>query len=98
MTIESVSLKLGALFGVGSAVLQNSAPVSGGPSMSAVMVPVISALIGGIMSYAVLKTTVKKMEQDVRDMRHDMRELYTLVRDSMTKLAHLEGRLDSTNH
>jgi hypothetical protein len=50
------------------------------------------------MSYAVLKTTVQKMEQDVRDMRKDMSEIYTLVRESMTKLAHLEGRVDASHH
>ena len=96
MTIESVSLKLGALFAVGSAVLQNTTAPSN-PSMTAVIVPVVSAVVGGLMSYAVLKTTVQKMERDVRDMRRDMSELYTLVRDSMTKIARVEGRLDSTN-
>lgn len=96
MTIESVSLKMGVLTALGSAVLQNATP-SGLP-MSAVIVPIISAVVGGLMSYAVLKTTVQKMEKDVRDMRDDMRELYTLVRDSMTKIAHMEGRLDSSNH
>lgn len=96
MTIESVSLKMGVLTALGSAVLQNTTP-SGLP-MSAVIVPIISAVVGGLMSYAVLKTTVQKMEKDVRDMRDDMRELYTLVRDSMTKIAHMEGRLDSSNH
>lgn len=97
MTIESVSLKLGALFAVGSAVLQTTTTPSG-PSMTAVIVPVVSAAVGGLMSYAVLKTTVQKMEQDVRDMRTDMSELYTLVRDSMTKIARVEGRLDSNHH
>jgi hypothetical protein len=47
------------------------------------------------MSYAVLKTTVQKMERDVRDMRKDMSDIYTLVRESLTKVAKLEGRLDS---
>jgi hypothetical protein len=45
------------------------------------------------MSYAVLRTTVTRMERDVRDMRKDMGEMYTLLRESMTKIAHLEGRL-----
>jgi len=58
-------------------------------------VPIISAVVGGLMSYAVLKTTVQKMERDVRDMRKDMSDIYTLVRESLTKVAKLEGRLDS---
>jgi uncharacterized membrane protein len=96
MTAETVSLKVAALMGVASAVLQNTGPsVSSNASF---VIPIVSAIIGGIMSYAVLKTTVQKMEQDVQGMRDDMRELYTLVRDSMTKLAHLEGRVDASNH
>lgn len=98
MTIESVSLKLGALFAVGSAVLQTTTTPTAPPSMTAVIVPIVSAAVGGLMSYAMLKATVSKMEEDVRDMRKDMSELYTLVRDSMTKIARVEGRLDSTNH
>jgi hypothetical protein len=35
------------------------------------------------------------MEREVRDMRKDMSEIYTLVRESLTKVAKLEGRLDS---
>lgn len=98
MTIPSVSIQLGVLSGLGSVVLQSTAPVSGGPSMTAVLVPVVSAVIGGLMSYAVLKTTVEKMEQDVRDMRHSVGEIYALLRDSMTKIARIEGRLESPSH
>lgn len=93
MTTESASLKISALLGVSSAVLQN-AP-STGMSMTSLLVPIISAVVGGLMSYAVLKTTVQKMERDVRDMRKDMSDIYTLVRESLTKVAKLEGRLDS---
>ncbi len=93
MTTESASLKISALLGVSSAVLQN-APHTG-MSMTSLLVPIISAVVGGLMSYAVLKTTVQKMERDVRDMRKDMSDIYTLVRESLTKVAKLEGRLDS---
>jgi hypothetical protein len=74
------------------AVLLQAATVSS-PSMT-LAVPLVSAVIGGVMSYAVLKTTVSKMERDVRDMRSDMGEMYTLLRDAMTKIAHMEGRLE----
>ena len=91
MTTESASLKISALLGVSSAVLQNAPPT--GMSMTSLLVPIISAVVGGLMSYAVLKTTVQKMERDVRDMRKDMSDIYTLVRESLTKVAKLEGRL-----
>lgn len=92
MTAASVSVKMAGLSAVSAAILQTSTP--GGGSMSSLLVPVVSAVIGGAMSYAMLQATVKRMERDVRDMRHDMSEIYTLLRDSMTKVAHIEGRLD----
>lgn len=60
-------------------------------------VPLVSAVIGAAMSYAVLRATVTKLDRDVRDMRRDMSEIYTLLRDAMTKIAHIEGRLDSSS-
>lgn len=61
-------------------------------------VPLVSAVIGAAMSYAVLRATVTKLDRDVRDMRRDMSEIYTLLRDAMTKIAHIEGRLDSSSN
>jgi phosphoribosylcarboxyaminoimidazole (NCAIR) mutase len=95
MTIESASLKISALLGASSFALQT---VSLGPNhvpITAFLVPIVSALVGGLMAFAVLKTTVQKMEQDVRDMRRDMSDIYTLMREHMTKLAHMEGRMDT---
>lgn len=94
MTVESVSLKISALVASGSIVLQNAGVPSSPASINALIVPIISALVGGVMSYAMLKATVQKMERDVRDMRSDMGEMYTLLRDAMTKIAHMEGRLE----
>ncbi len=97
MTIESASLKISALLAASSAVLQSAAGTAPGIPPTALIVPIISAVVGGLMSYAVLKTTVQKMERDVRDMRSDMGEMYTLLRDAMTKIAHMEGRLEHRN-
>ena len=89
MTTEQVSLITGATSAIAAAMLQNAPS-----STTTLLVPAISAIIGGVMSYAVLKTTVQKMERDVRDMRSDMGEMYSLLRDAMTKIAHMEGRLE----
>lgn len=93
MTTEQVSLVTGITSAIGAAMLQ-TVPPSDGISLTTILVPTISAVVGGVMSYAVLKTTVQKMEQDVRDMRRDMSEMYSLMRESLTKIAHMEGRLD----
>jgi len=86
MTAESASLKIGALTAAGSVVLQS--PVSGGSPMLSLVVPLASALIGAAMSYAVLRTTVSRMEADVQDMKAD-------VKACLTKIARIEGRLES---
>lgn len=91
MTTQSASAVIGGTMAVASAAIQqvSAAPVGS----SALIVPLFSALIGGVMSYAVLKTTVSRMEQDVRDIRKDMSEMYTLLRQALTQIAHLEGRI-----
>jgi hypothetical protein len=76
---------------VASAAIQQSAGI--GTGSSALIVPLFSALIGGAMSYAVLRTTVSRMERDVRDIRRDMSEMYSLLRQALTQIAHLEGRI-----
>jgi hypothetical protein len=95
VTIESASLKISALLAASSAVLQSSTVSTPGIPIASLLVPIVSAVVGGLMSYAVLRTTVHNMEREVRDMRKDMGEIYTLVRESLTKVAKLEGRLDS---
>lgn len=93
MTAESMSVKLGAVSAVGSAMLQQAA---GAPMNStSLVVPLVSAVIGAAMSYAMLKTTVARMQMDVRDMRKDMGEIYDLLRENAKAVAHLEGRLES---
>ena len=92
MTISSVSIKMAGLSAVSAAMIQSATP--GGSSMLSLIIPVVSALLGGAMSYAMLQTTVKRMERDVRDMRQDMGQIYDLLRDSLTKIAHIEGRLE----
>jgi len=56
--------------------------------MLSLVVPLASALIGAAMSYAVLRTTVSRMEADVQDMKAD-------VKACLTKIARIEGRLES---
>lgn len=62
---------------------------------TSLVVPLVSAVIGAAMSYAMLKTTVARMQMDVRDMRKDMGEIYDLLRENSKAVAHLEGRLEN---
>ena len=59
MTAPSASAAIGGTMAVASAAIQQSAGI--GTGSSALIVPLFSALIGGAMSYAVLRTTVSRM-------------------------------------
>ena len=96
MTTESLSMALGAVTAVGTATIQQAAgvPMNG----ASLVVPLVSAVIGAAMSYAMLKTTVARMQMDVRDMRKDMGEIYDLLRENSKSVAHLEGRLEARSN
>ena len=87
----SASLLVGAVTGSASAFMQQ-APAST-PAMS-MAVPLLSALIGAVSSYAVLKTTVQTIERDVQQMRRDIGQIYDLTRDLAVKVARIEGELE----
>jgi len=93
MTAESTSLGIGVMSAIGSAMLQQTPGVP--MNSTSLVVPLVSAVIGAAMSYAMLKTTVARMQMDVRDMRRDMGEIYDLLRENAKAVAHLEGRLSS---
>ena len=96
MTTEAASFIVGSVAALGSFALQQSMPQPTGASF---VVPVLSAVVGGAMSYAVLKTTVAKLEEKFKDHEQQVRantsEIYGLLRDCLTQLAHIEGQLRS---
>jgi len=65
---------------------------------ASLVVPLVSAVIGAAMSYAMLKTTVARMQMDVRDMRKDMGEIYDLLRENAKAVAHMQGRMEERSH
>ncbi len=89
--VTSASLLVGTVTGSASAFMQQAAVSN--PAMS-MMVPLISAAIGAISSYAVLKTTVQTLERDVHQMRRDIGQIYDLTRDLAVKVARIEGELE----
>jgi len=98
--MEVYSSAMGGAIGIASAVLQVAAvaPVAPTPpaiSVGAFIIPVVSAVIGGLMSYAVLRNTVNRMEKDVLDINRNMHEINLAFRDVLVKLGHLEGRMDA---
>lgn len=96
MTTEAASFTVASVAAVGAFAIQQG---TGQPTGASFVVPVLSALVGGAMSYAVLKTTVSKLEEKFKDHEQQVRantsEIYGLLRDCLTQLAHIEGQLRS---
>jgi len=88
---HTISLFIGAVTGVSTGAMQTAAAQ---PTMSPLLVPTVSAIVGAIFSYAVLKTTVSVMEKDLMQMRQDLGQVYDLIRESHSRIARIEGRLD----
>lgn len=89
-SLHHISLAVGAASGAATSILQNSPT----PTNTAMLVPIVSAAIGAVFSYAVLKTTVQVMERDLQQMRKDVGQIYDLTRDLAVKVAKIEGELE----
>lgn len=85
-----VSLLMGVASGAASSVLQD--PTAS--ALTPMLVPLVSATIGAVFSYAVLKTTVQVMERDMRQVRQDLSQVYDLIREASIKIARIEGELE----
>lgn len=68
---------------MGAAVIQANMVV-GNP----LVVPIVSAVIGGLMSFAVLKTTVRVVERDLNHVKDKLDDVHTRV-------ARIEGKLEA---
>lgn len=89
MTVEStVGLTVGALSGVASAALEAT---SGGTSLSA---PIISALVGGAVSYGILRGTVVALENRHKDLREELHHLRDTLHGVAEKVARIEGTME----
>jgi flagellar biosynthesis protein FliQ len=90
MTDHTAPLAIALVTGAGAGLMQATAQTSPAISM---FVPIISALVGGAISYGILKGVVQTMERDVNEMRRDLGHIYDLIRDASDRVARIEGRL-----
>jgi hypothetical protein len=97
MTLDqTASLFIGAISGIGVAILQETTPVPVTPYVG-LLVPVFSAVAGAITGYAVLHTTVKTVERDIAHVRADVAHTAELLRNLADRLARMEGRIDASS-
>lgn len=92
---HTASVVIGLLAGIGTAAGQAAQEPNSFASLTGIIVPVASALIGGAMGYGVLKTTVDTVRRDVLGMRDDIAETHRILRDISTRVARIEGRIDA---
>lgn len=98
MTDNVTALTIGALSAVSAAATQTIAVETSSVPITPIIgltVPIVSALIGAITGYAVLKTTVKALERDMTQLRNDVSHVYELLRTTSDRIARIEGRLES---
>jgi len=92
MTDHTTPFAIALVTDTGATVMQST--TTAGPALS-MLVPVISALVGGAISYGILRGTVQSMERDLAHMREDLGQVFTLIRDASDRVARIEGKLDA---
>lgn len=75
---------MGITTGLASAVVQANAIAAPNP----MVVPIVSAVVGGLMSFAVLKTSLRYVERKGEDIERK-------VDDISTRVARIEGKLEA---
>jgi hypothetical protein len=85
--VEGPSLVVGTIVGVVTAVTQQPVNQMGmlGDLLSS---PLGSAFIAAIVAFSTIKTSVKIMERDLHEVRKDLK-------DVATRVARIEGKLES---
>lgn len=84
--VNAASTLVGLSTGLASAVVQ----ATGVAPVHPFTIPVVSAAVGGIVSFAVLKTTVQLVKDDMRELKGD-------VKDIGKRLARIEGELGASD-
>ena len=92
MTDHTAPLAIALVTGAGAGFMQLTAQASPAISM---IVPIVSALVGGAISYGILRGTVQSMERDLAHMREDLGQVFNLIRDASDRVARIEGKLDA---
>ena len=82
--------------GVASAVVQTTAP-SVNPTVS-MFVPLMSALIGGAVSYGILKGTVQAVKDSHANVERNIKTINANVLDLVGRVSNIEGRIGGRRH
>lgn len=92
MTHAHISAGIVAVIsGTSSAIMQATVPSQ---SYSILLVPAISALVGGGIAYGVIKTSVDALQRSMEKMEDNIGHIYGLMRDQAKSISKIEGQLE----
>jgi hypothetical protein len=78
LSVATLPLKVGLLAGATSAMFQ--ATTESQWAIPSAIIPSVSALIGAAVSYGILKASVRRIEEDMSEIRADMSHMHDLFR------------------
>lgn len=82
--------------GAGAATLALANALGGGMvELMPLLVPAVSAVVGMAMGWAVLRSTVTQMKDDLKETRHDVKALVEKMSEKSVSVARLEARVDA---
>lgn len=95
MNIQDVTEATGTV-GAGAATLALANALGGGMvELMPLLVPAVSAVVGMAMGWAVLRSTVTQMKDDLKETRTDLKVLIEKMNDKSVAVAKLETRVDA---
>lgn len=59
------------------------------------LVPAVSAVVGTAMGYAVLRSTVQQIKDDLKETKTDLKAVLTQLNEKSIAVAKLETRMDA---
>lgn len=68
------------------------------PQLTPLIVPAVSAIVGMVAGYAVLRSAVERIQSDIKEMRSDMRAVLEKVNEKAVAIARLEERIPPVHH
>lgn len=95
MNIQEITEAFGTV-AAGAATLAAADVLGGGMAgYMSLVVPVVSAVVGTAMGYAVLHSTVTEMKDTLKEVRSDLKEVRDKLNDKTVAVAKLETRVDA---
>jgi hypothetical protein len=80
------------LSGTGSAIVQSASSTQVSPAL-AMLVPIVSALIGGAVSYGILKGTVQAVKESHAGMAKSVDDINRNFTNLVGRVSNIEGRI-----